>query len=66
MAGVAMVVAVAIALVISGFPCFSQQLGPHGLIIAAKLPLKGEEVEAEHIKGGHAGGDEASHPEHGE
>ena len=40
-----------------------QQLRLHGRVIAAELPFKGEEVQAEHVEGGHACREETHQPE---
>jgi len=42
-----------------------QELCLDGLVGAAEVPLEGEEVEPEHVEGGHAGRDEAHRPEQG-
>ena len=46
--------------------CCRQQLGLHGRVVAAELTFKGEEIQAEHVEGGHPGGEEAHQPEDGE
>ena len=40
-----------------------EKLGLHGGVVAAELPFKGEEIEAEHVKGRHPCCQEAHHPE---
>ena len=57
---VAMVVAMLLGRSLAGG---RHQLGLHGFVGAAETSFKGEEVQPEHVEGGHAGGEETGHPE---